>query len=93
MLAAGTPARERLFLVVDTHQVASVARRVNRLIRWQRHARGEAGIDVGVVSDLAERQFDDALTESLVRDIGDVVHLHAAFTFCGVEVFTAHLHT
>ena len=52
---------KRLFLVFDTHQVALVAVRMDRLIGGDGHAGRIFRSDVGVVSERAEGRRNDAL--------------------------------
>jgi hypothetical protein len=59
---------------------------MHRLIRWQRDATRVRCRQPGIVTELAEWGIDDALAESFVRDVSDVVNANTANTLGNVQI-------
>ena len=66
---------------------------MDRLIRRQCNASCKFRVYVRIVSDLAKRQLDDTLTESLVCNVCDVVNLKTLFAFRTKQVLATQLNT
>ena len=82
---------EGLLLVGFAHQLAGVARRMDRLAGRQHDAGGVFRRDGRIVSELGERRGDYALRHALVGDAGDVIDAHSLAAFRHEKIFAAKL--
>ena len=82
---------EGLLLVGFAHQLALVARRMDRLVGRQHDAGGVFRRDGRILSELGERRGDDALRYAFIGDAGDVIDAHPLAAFRHVKIFAAKL--
>ena len=80
---------ERLLEIYLAHQVSLVAGGLYGLRGRQDHTGRIWRIDAGVVAKWAERRGDQTLRDSLVRNAGNIVGLHALASLGDKKVLTA----